>query len=541
VISTKTPLMALVRTAYRLAKTAHQSTGIPADEILDEWAEHQSRRAFLRKSGQLALLAGGVSTLNACVPANFEPGPPSIESLARTATQPCIAIIGAGIAGLHAAHILSNAGQTNFTIYEGANRTGGRILTARNIMATGLTTELGGEFIDSGHRDVIRLAEEFGLTLLDTQAPSETALIKDAYFFNGRHYSLTQVVDAFREITPQMERDINSLPNTITYQNNNAAARRLDQLSISAYLDQIGARGLIKDLLEVAYETEYGLDPDQQSVINMLFLISTDTKKGRFDIFGISDERYKIQGGNGQLTNRLADRYASHIETGRVLQAIRPVGSRYELAFEGSSSIRADYVLVTIPFTKLREVDINVPLETVKRRSINQLGYGTNAKLFLGFSERRWRSLGYSGYIFSNNGAQSGWDNSQLQPGMAGGYTVYLGGLRGENLGNGSVASQASSYLPRLNEIFPGSQARFNGRAERFHWPSYRFTKGSYACYTVGQWTNIGGAEGEPVGRLFFAGEHCSADFQGYMNGGAETGRKAARALLKILTASNAG
>ncbi len=528
--------MALVRTAFRLAKTANLSTSPPADELLGEWAEDQSRRAFLKRSGQLALLSGGLSTLNACMPTALDPEPPLTKSLARTATRPRIAIIGAGIAGLHAAHILAGSGQNNFTLFEGANRTGGRILTARNIMAPGLTTELGGEFIDSGHRDMIRLAREFNLTLLDTQAPSETALIKDAYFFNGQYYSLAQVVAAFREIAPQMEQDIDSLPNTISYQDNNAAARRLDQLSISAYLDQIGARGLIKELLKVAYETEYGLNPDLQSAINLLFLISTDTKKGRFDIFGISDERYKIQGGNSQITDRLANRYTNHIETGRVLKAIRPVGSRYELVFESSQSVLADFVLLTLPFTKLRQVDIDVPLDTVKKRSINRLGYGTNAKLLLGFSERRWRGLGYSGYVFSDNGVQSGWDNSQLQAGTAGGYTVYLGGSRGDNLGNGTVASQAANYLPRLNDIFPGSQSRYNGRAERFHWPSYPFSLGSYACYTVGQWTSIGGAEGETVGRLYFAGEHCSADFQGYMNGGAETGRKAANALLKVLT-----
>ena len=34
------------------------------------------------------------------------------------------------------------------------------------------------------------------------------------------------------------------------------------------------------------------------------------------------------------------------------------------------------------------------------------------------------------------------------------------------------------------------------------------------------------------IGNLFFAGEHCSREFQGYMNGGAVTGREAAEAVL---------
>jgi monoamine oxidase len=59
--------------------------------------------------------------------------------------------------------------------------------------------------------------------------------------------------------------------------------------------------------------------------------------------------------------------------------------------------------------------------------------------------------------------------------------------------------------------------------------------KGSYACYKVGQWTTIAGAEIEPVGNLLFAGEHCSFDYQGYMNGGAETGRRAAESIINLL------
>ena len=35
-----------------------------------------------------------------------------------------------------------------------------------------------------------------------------------------------------------------------------------------------------------------------------------------------------------------------------------------------------------------------------------------------------------------------------------------------------------------------------------------------------------------PVGNLFFAGEHCSYDFQGYMNGGAQSGADTAKAVM---------
>jgi monoamine oxidase len=528
----RTPLLRWLRTAYRLAAASHR-TGLPTDELLDLRAEDRlTRRRFLESTGKVALL-GTVLGTQACRRTDEVPPQPALfRSGARLSGTPRVAIVGAGIAGLHAAHLFKKAGFENFTLYEAANRTGGRMFTARNIMAPGLTTELGGEFIDSGHADMRNLAAEFGLTLLDTQAPSELALVKDVYLFKGTRYTLAQVTDAFRPLAPRLEQDYNALPDDIGYNTTDRRAVRLDNTSISEYLLRIGARGFLRELLEVAYETEFGLSCGEQSSLNLLTLISTEPDP--FEIFGDSDERYKIAGGNQQLTDKLTQLYQNYLETGRRLLSLRPRSGAYELEFTGKT-VQADLVLLTLPFTLLREVDLRLPLPGVKRRAIQTLGYGTNAKLMLGMQSRVWRTQGVSGYYFTDNGAQSGWDNSQLQPGTAGGLTVYTGGSTGVRLGQGSAAQQAAAFLPKLNALFPGVAAQFNGNAERFHWPTYPFTKGSYACYRTGQWTGIGGAEGEPVGNLYFAGEHCSRDFQGYMNGGAETGRVAAGAMLAAM------
>ncbi|MBK7032983.1 MAG: FAD-dependent oxidoreductase [Ignavibacteria bacterium] len=40
---------------------------------------------------------------------------------------------------------------------------------------------------------------------------------------------------------------------------------------------------------------------------------------------------------------------------------------------------------------------------------------------------------------------------------------------------------------------------------------------------------------GESVGNLHFAGEHCSLQHKGYMNGAAETGRYAAEKILAAM------
>lgn len=529
----KTPLLGLLRQAYRLAVASQQPHSAPADELLDQWNEHRkgnqpNRRDFLRMSGQLALLAGGASLLNACQPSDESRLLLPRNRSGRLSGAPSVAIIGAGMAGLNAAHHLYATGFENFTIYEAASRTGGRMFSAHDIMGPGLTTELGGEFIDSTHEDILYLCNEFGFPLLDTKSPTELSLKEYAFFFNGQSWSMAQAVDAFRHIAPAIEASASALPDTIDYTTTDPAALALDRLSISQYLTRIGASGWLKELLLVAYETEYGRSPDDQSALNFVTFISTDTSDGTLKLFGESDERYKVAGGNQRIPNRLSELYQNHIETGRTLRAVNLRGSRCELIFDGSKPILVDFVVLTIPFSVLSNVALNVNLPAIKKKSIQQLGYGTNAKLLMGFTGRHWRDLGYTGYAFSDNGLQTGWDNSQAQPGSLGGYTVFAGGPTGVNMGNGTPAYQASRYLPRLDQIFPGTAAQFSGRVERMQWPSYPYTKGSYSCYRVGQWTGIGGAEFDPSGRIFFAGEHCSRDYQGYMNGAAETGRRVA-------------
>jgi monoamine oxidase len=174
-------------------------------------------------------------------------------------------------------------------------------------------------------------------------------------------------------------------------------------------------------------------------------------------------------------------------------------------------------------------VEMRVALPPVKRRAIAELGYGANAKLILGMQRRFWRKQGLSGDFYTDEPFQSGWDSSRLQAGAAGSLTLFLGGTQGVRVGQGTPQAQVAAFLPRLERVLPGARTHYTGTAHRFHWHSHPHTRGSYSCWKVGQYTTLAGAEFEPVGRLYFAGEHTSLDYQGYMNGAAETGRRVAQ------------
>jgi monoamine oxidase len=299
--------------------------------------------------------------------------------------------------------------------------------------------------------------------------------------------------------------------------------------------------GFLREAIETAYLTEYGLETDQQSAINFLYLFNPDTSEG-FEIFGISDERYKIEGGNQTLTDRIYQKVKNKVNLQHELVRISQDSAGYSLYFTNPNGttikVAADIVVIAIPFSVLRRVKIDVALPGWKKNAIQNLGYGTNAKLLLGFNRRVWREdYHYTGETVTDEAIQTGWENSWLQPGRKGGYTIFQGGRKGLELGEGSPESQAPKFLAQLEKMWPGTAAAFNGNVKRMHWPTHPFTLGSYACYKVGQYTTIRGAEHKPVGHLYFAGEHCSLESQGYMNGAAETGRTTAEQILEAISA----
>lgn len=524
----RTPLFGSLRRAARLAQVANEPGAPPVKELVDIYnagktGADESRRRFIKTIGAGSLLLTTGGWLAACK---------KDENPVAPKSQPRIAIVGGGVAGLNCAYQLKKKGYTA-SIYEANTRTGGRIFTASDILAPGLTTELGGEFIDTNHADMLALATELGLPLYDTHAASESVLIKDAYFIDGHLYSEAEVITEFQPLVARLTADALLLEGDV------ADYQALDNMSIQAYLTAIGASGWLNKLLDIAYLTEFGLDTDVQSACNLIDLITKDVSGGAFEIFGESDERYKIQGGNMRLVDALAAQVSTQINLGHQLLAVKPTGTAYTLTFQspaGAVDVVADVIVMCLPFSTLRNVDYSaLGLPQAKKDVIEQLGYGTNAKLLVGFNSRVWRSQtpkGFSGYMFSNQAQVNGWDNSQMQPGTSGGFTGFYGGAKGIAIGSGSAASGAGFLMAEMEALWPGATAAHNGNTAKMDWPAFPWTKGSYACYTTGQWSTISGEEATTVDKIYFAGEHCSVNFQGYMNGGAETGRVAAEAIM---------
>lgn len=499
--------------------------GIPADIVSDQDFKPD---AHLLDRRQFIQLCSAAATL---------PFAPLAWSKTASKQQARIAIIGAGIAGLTAAYTLKKMG-ISATLYEASPRTGGRIFSRPDLLAPGMVTELGAEFIDSNHHDVLTLVQELNLELIDRHSGPQGKSLKTAYFFAGQHHSEQQVLHALQPILKQAILDSHSITGFEDYQQPGNAAT-FDNISLAEYLNKLDIEKWLRAFIESAYITEYGLDTHEQSALNFIFLLLDNRSPNQVDIFGGSDERFKISGGNQRIISKLTKRLHRQIELEKILVAAKKYQSGYRLTFETSGKtlqdVDVDIVIFALPFSLLREVNLELELPPIKKRVIDELGYGMNIKYFLGTKSRPWQKLGFSGEVFSDGPLQLAWDHSQGQAGQQGGVTCFFGGSRALELMQQGPVQPIMSLQQAYDRCFSGTQASFNGKSSHFYWPNYRFAKGSYSCYKPGQWTSFAGAEIKPVERLFFAGEHCSMKYQGMMNGAVNTGKLAAIDVAKIL------
>lgn len=516
---TRTPLARLLARAYALTRLSARS-GAPLDEVLQQMDERRAaRRRFLQQGSAAAAALG----LAACAPA-----------ARRWRNEEPVVIVGAGIAGLGCAWRLRKAG-VPVKLYEAQNRVGGRMLSLRGHFADNQVCELGAELIDTGHKRMRRLAGELRLHL-DDLLSTETRGLHESWYFGGAARSEREILQAFAPMAQAIVRDQALIGDGDIDSRSSEAVKALDRMSLAEWFERNGVDGWMRSLADVAFTTEMGLECAEQSALNLLTFISPDLDRLR--LFGDSDERFRTHDGNDAITTALGQRLGDAVETGSALEAVRgdAAGGYVVSLRRGAASVevKASRLVLAIPFTTLREVKLDVPLPAPQREAIARLRYGTNAKLMIGFERRLWRERHHStGSLMTDLPLQTTWETSRRQSGAAGLLTNFTGGRHGAELGEGTPKARADEAAAQLDAVFPGVAASRGGAREaRFHWPSFRWTQGSYACFTPGDWTSLREHIATQSGNLYFIGEHCSPDNQGFMEGGLETGELAAQSIL---------
>ncbi|MCB9706599.1 MAG: FAD-dependent oxidoreductase [Myxococcales bacterium] len=511
-----------------------QRRGITSpEELQSAWEEHQLSRRGLGKAA--AAVVAGYAT-SGC--AGGEGDTESDTDTGGGGDGARVVIVGGGVAGIHCAYRLKEAG-IKATVHDAWNRVGGRMYSTSEGAPAGMVIELGGELIDSNHATLWALSEELGITLDDRHAVATG----EVYWVDGAAADEATVLTQWMAVAPTMAMMVEAADN------DDAAYEMYDNLSLRDWLDANVPIATYRELhivLDTAYRGEFGLENDEQSSLNMLYLIGSDTVD-EFKIFGESDERWHTHGGNETFITKMAEALDADqvVLESRLIAARDGDGGAFVLTFAAAdgaeSEVECDHVVFALPYNKLRECDLTaLTLSDEKRQIIDELGYGTNAKVMGNFTSPIWRDMyTASGSVTGDIAFQQCWDTSIGQAGPEGIMTNFLGGQAGVDSGTGSAEEWYTTKLVAgLEEVFPGAQAAYIANsAVRMHWPSVPTHMGSYTCYKPGQWA-FWSLEGVREGNLHFCGEHCSPEFQGWMEGGAETGGLVAMEIIDDLGAT---
>ncbi|MDX1974062.1 MAG: oleate hydratase [Rickettsiales bacterium] len=284
-----------------------------------------------------------------------------------------LAIIGGGISGLTAAYYAIEKGQDpkSITIYEAGTRLGGRIqslkLGERNI-------NMGAEFIDSDHNELIALCNRFGIALEPTQ-DQENELFQ---LPNGKQMKSK---DFHNQFTPL--RDLINLDREEMKINpKGATSKRLDNISMQDYLTELLERvqkerprswtqflvdtatfsdsrdkSEIIDMIKGAFSSELGRPPSQISAFQFINECSDQP-----DSLLSSDCGFRAQGGTERVIEEL-EKYLKEkgveFKTSQKLQSLEKHGDKISLELLGSTEahiVQTDQMVLALPTYALASI-----------------------------------------------------------------------------------------------------------------------------------------------------------------------------------------
>jgi monoamine oxidase len=386
-----------------------------------------------------------------------------------------VIVVGAGFAGLAAAHRLAAAG-ADVTVLERSGRLGGRV---RSAQVGSSRIEMGAEFVTSGYTVLPSLVSELGLRL----APMGMSF-GDREPRGGIPATRAAALQAAEKVAAAVEQ---------------GAGEGLSFAGLVASLD-IGPA--VRDLVLCRVQVSYAHPPDD---------IAASAVRDVAHLFDDA-EAHRIEGGNDALARRLTADLAVRLET--AVERISWHGSHVTVDGE-----QADACVLATPAPALSAIAFEPALPEWKTGALSRVAYGHAAKLFarlagpvapgavISVPERfwTWTALGDDGEAVPLVSAFAG-----SAPAVAA-----LAVDRGPE-----------TYLDRVRALRPDLPFA-GGEVTLATWPD-----GAYSTRRPDRPAADDALLAQPCGRLAFAGEHTAGEWFGTMEGALRSGLRAADELL---------
>jgi monoamine oxidase len=428
-----------------------------------------------------------------------------------------VLVVGAGLAGLSAAVRLRKDG-ARVTVVEARDRVGGRVLTIRDGFANGQHAEAGGDFIDHEQEEIRRLADQYGL-------PVRTILRQGFSFVRhkGRGQIHGRPMKGERAWKPIVDR---AKPWIEAYRQTeqrweSAVVRSLAQRSVAQWLDEIGADGNMRAMVR-GLRGFFLADPEDLSLLVLIEQLASEAPG--------AEPEGRIEGGNDRLPRAMAVELGEAVHLNTTARAVhdnlRSVRVTVERATGDRTQMNADYVILAVPVTTLRAIEITPDLPTEQAKVFERLRYGRVTKSLLQFDRRFWKRKGRSPAYGTDAPTGAIWDANEEQRGPAGILTLMAGGQASEDTQKILAQEGVQGLVHALDWLKPDKAALLH--SHHVTWEHDAWAQGGYAFYDPSFDPSGRPWLARPHGRLLFAGEHTSIQWQGYMNGAVESGLRAA-------------
>ena len=406
-----------------------------------------------------------------------------------------VVVVGAGLAGLAAAHELLAAGR-DVTVVEARDRVGGRVWTVP--LPNDEIAELGAEWIMPGDTEIRRWASRLEVAL----APAGVDYLRREA--RGPGAATIQEQEAF----------LAAAADTL----GTMAAGEIAGLSAGAFLAALDAP-----------------DPGRLAVgMRLQGTCATDLRHVALRVLAwggafepAPNAPYvRIGSGNGSLPERMAD-LLPDVRLGTPARAVvhHAAGVRVEL--EGGGSVDADAAVVALPARVAARLRFVPFLPEELAIALRELPMGVAAKLAVPTDgEPTRRAVQSTELPF--------W--SWVADGADGAPRRCLTSFAGSELALGALDAAGGDprpWLDRLRRLHP--DLTLTDGALLYDWSGDPLALGAYSSWDNRSWDRMAEFE-RTVGRVAFAGEHTAGpDHHGTMEGALRSGVRAARQVGELL------
>ncbi len=434
-----------------------------------------------------------------------------------------VVVAGAGLAGLAAARDLIALGAA-VTVVEARDRVGGRVFTARDGFREGQHAEAGGDMIDDDQREICALARELGLKL--------TRILRGGFGYVRRNGpGPPRIVQ--RRVTHGWELLARRLQPVIRPYR--LAERRWDspitagvaRQSVAQWLDATNAEDDLR-ATAIGLRGFFLADPDELSLLALVDQFSANEDIGL-------GAMYRIEGGNDRLATALAAPLGGRLRLKTEVAAVSHRGKGVRVSVKHAhalSQISGDYLVMTLPASVVRRIPFTPSLPAQQHDAFARLKYGRGTKTLLQFSRRFWRIPGRPRAFGSALPFGALWEGNEEQRGTGGILALLAGGAASDET-QAIVAAEGAAGLVRALEWLGSKRADLLAWRQVV-WEDDPFARGGYAFFDPEFDTGLRPWLARPCNRIVFAGEHTSVQWQGYMNGAVESGRRAAAEICAI-------